>query len=133
MSVAYKHIEACFGEYIARNYHNVIEIGVGQNAAVAERCVRAGLRVRATDIREPPLIPGVEVRRDDVFTPEHSWYAGADLIYAVRPGVEMIPPLIDLARSLRCDLIVYHLGNEVYLDGGEVIECGIVLHRYVRS
>jgi hypothetical protein len=44
----------------------------------------------------------------------------------------MVPSLIDLARAIGCDLIVYHLGNEIYEDGGEIIDCGPVLHRYYR-
>lgn len=133
MASAYKHIEGCIAEYIARNYQDVVEIGIGRNPDVAVACRRAGLRVRAADIREPPIVAGVETRRDDVFSPDLPWYAGADLVYAVRPGVEMVPPLIDLARALGCDLLVYHLGDEVYLDGGERIECGVRLHRYCRA
>ncbi|MDD3622259.1 MAG: UPF0146 family protein [Methanofollis sp.] len=119
-------------EYIAKKYLDVVEIGIGRNPDVAVACRRAGLRVRATDIRDPLPVVGVETRRDDVFSPDLPWYAGADLVYAVRPGVEMVPPLIDLAQALGCDLLVYHLGDEVYLDGGERIECGVRLHRYYR-
>jgi hypothetical protein len=43
----------------------------------------------------------------------------------------MIPPLISLARAAGADLVVYHLGFETYGDGGEKIDCGVVLHRYV--
>jgi uncharacterized UPF0146 family protein len=130
---AYKRIEARIGEHIAAHYQNVVEVGIGRNTDVAAICARAGLRVRATDIREPPVVPGVEFRRDDVYAPDLPWYTGADLVYAVRPGVEMVPPLIDLARAIGCDLIVYHLGNEIYEDGGEIIDCGPVLHRYFRA
>jgi len=130
---AYKRNEARIGDYIAGNYHNVIEIGIGRNIDAAAICARAGLRVRAADIREPPAVPGVESRLDDIYAPDLPWYAGADLVYAIRPGVEMVPPLIDLARAVGCDLIVYHLGNEIYEDGGEIIDCGPVLHRYFRS
>ena len=59
---------------------------------------------------------------------------GADLVLAIRPGVEMVPPLIALARRCDCDLLVYHLGDEVYLDGGERIPIeGAILHRYHRG
>ncbi|QSZ68094.1 hypothetical protein RJ40_11600 [Methanofollis aquaemaris] len=133
MASEYKRIEGCIAAYISGNYFNVVEIGIGRNPDVAVWCHEAGLRVRATDIREPSSTSGVETRRDDVFCPDLPWYAGADLVYAVRPGVEMVPALITLARTLQCDLLVYHLGDEVYLDGGERIECGVRLHRYCRA
>jgi len=129
----YKRIESLIGAYLSKNYRDVIEIGIGRNSDVATACAGAGLRVRATDIRPVPPIEGVEGRVDDVFAPDLTWYRGADLIYAVRPGVEMVPAMIDLARAIGCDLVVYHLGDEIYLDGGEVIDCGVVLHRYVRA
>jgi hypothetical protein len=28
---------------------------------------------------------------------------------------------------------VYHLGFEIYKDGGERIDCGVLLHRYFRQ
>jgi hypothetical protein len=45
----------------------------------------------------------------------------------------MMPALIGIARAAGCDLIVYHLGFEVYEKGGERIDCGVVLHRYHRG
>lgn len=128
----YKRIEALIGAYISKNYRDVVEIGIGRNTDVATACAEAGLRVRAVDIRPVPPVEGVEGRVNDVFAPDLPWYGGADLVYAVRPGVEMVPSMIDLAREIGCDLVVYHLGDEVYLDGGETIDCGVVLHRYVR-
>ena len=45
----------------------------------------------------------------------------------------MIPPLLMLARTINCDLIVYHLGFECYGNGGEKIDCGVLLHRYFKA
>jgi len=67
-----------------------------------------------------------------VFSPDEELYRRADLIYAIRPGVEMVPALIALASRTGADLLVYHLGNEIYGDGGEIIDCGVILHRYHR-
>lgn len=70
---------------------------------------------------------------DDIYNPTRSYYQGADVIYAIRPGCEIIPPMIDLARCAGADLIVYHLGFELYENGGETIDLGnILLHRYVK-
>ena len=126
----YKRIERLIGEYIGRNYHSAVEIGVGENLVAARRIREAGIPVRCTDIRPVPPAGGPEVVRDDIFSPDESLYSGADLIYAIRPGVEMIPPLITLAERVAADLLVYHLGNEIYGDGGEIIDCGVILHRY---
>ncbi|HMA04367.1 MAG TPA: UPF0146 family protein [Methanomicrobiales archaeon] len=126
----YKRIERLIGDYIRGNYHCVVEVGVGQNPVSALRIRDAGIPIRCTDIRPMPFPGGPEVVRDDIFTPDMSLYTGADIIYSIRPGVEMIPPLIALAERVNADLIVYHLGNEIYGDGGEIIDCGVILHRY---
>ena len=129
----YKRIERLIGEYISRNYRSPVEVGIGRNP-VAARVIRdAGVPVRCTDIRPIPPEDGIPVARDDVFSPDGDLYRGADLIYAIRPGVEMVPPLIALARKVGSDLLVYHLGNEIYGDGGEIIDCGVILHRYHRG
>jgi len=130
---SYKHVESCIGEYIAGRYADVVEVGVGNNPEAAGIIRAAGIPVRCTDIRPRDLPPGIPFAIDDVFEPDPAVYAGADLIYAIRPAVEMVPPLIALAGKAGCDLLVYHLGFEIYGDGGEQIDCGVVLHRYVRG
>ncbi|MDD1679219.1 MAG: hypothetical protein LUO93_08590 [Methanomicrobiales archaeon] len=129
----YKRIERCIARYLGPRYHTAVEIGVGVNFEVADALSRQGCRVSCTDIhpgRSPS--PTLPVFVDDIFRPTESIYLGADLLYAVRPGVEMVPALIDLACRIDADLLVYHLGNELYEGGGEVIECGVTLHRYHR-
>lgn len=129
----YKHIENRIGAYIAAHYHDVVEVGIGKNTDALRILQDAGLRTRATDIKNIPQPDGITFFADDVFSPDISRYKGADLIYAIRPAEEMVPPLIVLARQLDCDLLVYHLGFERYGDGGEQIDCGVILHRYYRS
>ncbi|MBT8507999.1 hypothetical protein AZH53_06195 [Methanomicrobiaceae archaeon CYW5] len=129
----YKDIEEKFASFIHAHYHRPVEVGIGRNPHVAVRLAEAGLRVIATDIIERDVPGAVRFVVDDICAPDFSIYRGADIIYAVRPGVEMIPCLMEMARAVGADCIVYHLGNEIYLDGGEVIDAGIILHRYVRS
>jgi len=126
----YKHIERSIGTYISTRYKDVVEVGIGQNTVAAEVLRDAGVRVRCRDIRplDPPA--GIGFAIDDIEKPDLFLYRGADLIYAIRPGVEMIPSLIALAAELNTTLIVYHLGDEVYLDGGVIIDCGVRLHQY---
>jgi hypothetical protein len=126
----YKRIERLIGEYIGRNYRSVVEIGVGENLAAARTIRDAGIPVRCTDIRPVTSGDGMPVVRDDIFSPEDGLYEGADLLYAIRPGVEMVPPMIALAGRIHADLLVYHLGDEIYGGGGEIVDCGVVLHRY---
>ncbi|MDD1677378.1 MAG: hypothetical protein LUQ40_06550 [Methanomicrobiales archaeon] len=127
---AYKRIELLIGTYISRNYRNAVEIGVGKNFDVARLLRRSGVGVRCTDIKPMPEEPGIPTCIDDIFSPDRSLYEAADLLYAVRPAIEMVPPMIRLSQELQCDLLVYHLGFELYGDGGELIDCGVVLHRY---
>ena len=126
----YKHIERLIGEYIKDRYRSAVEIGVGGNLVAARILRDAGVLVRCTDIRRIPADEGIPVAWDDIFSPDESLYGGADLLYSIRPGVEMVPPLIALAKRVGADLIVYHLGNEIYESGGEIIDCGVILHRY---
>ncbi|MGA9028793.1 MAG: UPF0146 family protein, partial [Methanoregula sp.] len=117
----YKHIEHCCGAFIASHYKNPVEVGVGDNPDAAQCVHEAGCRIRATDIRACRLPDWLPFARDDIFSPDLSCYTGADVMYALRPAEEMIPPLIALARTLDCDLVVYHLGFESYRDGGAIV------------
>ena len=128
----YKHIETCIGRYIAGTYTRAVEVGIGRNADAA-RIVADGKRLLlTTDVRTMPVPEDLPFVTDDIFEPAISRYAGADVIYAIRPAVEMVPPLIALAETINCDLLVYHLGFETWKSGGERIDCGVILHRYFR-
>jgi uncharacterized UPF0146 family protein len=129
----YKRIERLIGEYIGRNYRSVVEVGAGGNLTAARLIRDAGVPIRCTDIRPVPPDDGIPVVQDDIFSPDEGLYRGADLVYAIRPGVEMVPPLIAIAMRTGADLLVYHLGNEIYGDGGEILDIGVVLHRYHRG
>jgi hypothetical protein len=128
----YKHIETCVGRYIADNYARAAEVGIGGNTDAAQILAGAGKLLCTTDIKKISATDAPAFRADDVFSPDISLYRGADVIYSIRPAIEMIPPLITLAEKVNCDLVVYHLGFEVYGNGGERIDCGVILHRYVR-
>jgi len=130
--VNYKSIEERIAEYIAGNYKSAVEVGIGRNYETSAILAKKGVIVTATDIKECQKTP-VKFFRDDIASPDMSIYTGADLIYSVRPGVEMVPDLIKTARAAGADLIVYHLGNEIYENGGEIIDCGVVLHRYYKK
>ena len=126
----YKHIETCIGKYIASHYTRAIEIGIGRNEEAAKIVSSTGALMRCTDVKVFELSGSLPFFLDDIFSPDDSLYTGAEVIYAIRPAPEMIPPLILLAERINADLIVYHLGFESYDNGGEIIDCGVLLHRY---
>jgi uncharacterized protein len=129
---SYKHIENTIGGYLASRYLRAVEAGIGRNTLVAEMLSTAGVLVRCTDIKNREYPDQLHFVSDDVFDPDLSLYQGADVIYAIRPAIEMVPPLIGIARGVNSDLIIYHLGFEMYENGGEKIDCGVLLHRYFR-
>ena len=129
----HKHIERTIGNYISGRYHRVAEIGIGQNFDAASLIKDAGAEIFCTDIRSVKAPPGIRILNDDVFDPDIYLYQGLDLIYSIRPGEEMIPAMIALAARVDCDLLVYHLGFEGYGSGGEIVDCGVILHRYYKN
>ncbi|MDO5846161.1 MAG: UPF0146 family protein [Methanocorpusculum sp.] len=124
------HIETAVGKYIKEHYHSAVEVGFGGKTVAAEILLENGIPVLCTDVHSYETdVPSVV---DDCVEPDYSLYEGAEVIYAIRPGVEIVPALIDLAKRVGADLIVYHLGFEVYLSGGQRIETdGVRLHKYV--
>ncbi|MCU0632788.1 MAG: hypothetical protein MUC66_07425 [Methanolinea sp.] len=127
-----KHIERCIAAFIARNYRNVAEVGIGKNPDTAMILRDSGVSVFCTDIHQVPPVTGIRILIDDIFSPDTSLYRGLELIYSLRPHEEMMLPLVRLAREVDCDLLVYHLGFEGYSEGGELVDCGVILHRYYR-
>ena len=130
---AHKHIERCIGACIASRYRSAAEIGVGNNFIAAATIRNSGVRIFCTDIQMPRTAPDVPFFLDDVFSPDTSLYKEIEVLYSVRPGEEMMPALVRLARDLDIDLLVYHLGFEGYGRGGEIIDCRVTLHRYHKS
>jgi len=130
---AHKHIEQCIGAWVASRYQSAAEVGAGNNFIAAEMLRDAGLKVFCTDIQSPRITTDIPFFIDDLFFPDISLYQGVEVIYSIRPGEEMMPVLIRLARHLDVDLLVYHLGFEGYGRGGEIIDCGVPLHYYHKS
>ncbi len=132
----HKGIEESIYTYL-KNYPKstkFVEIGIGNNTLCAEKLSREGFFVKAADIKSDLSInntSGVIFKSDDIFEPDLNFYRDADLIYSIRPGIEMMPSLISIAKKVNCELIVYHLGCEIYMSGGEIIDTGsVILHRY---
>lgn len=125
-------IETAVGNYIKNHYNSAVEVGFGGKTISARILLDAGIPVLCTDLHTYNAdIPSVV---DDCVEPNYSLYEGVDVIYTIRPGIEIVPALISLAEKMNCDLIVYHLGFEIYQNGGERIDTeGVLLHQYVKK
>lgn len=97
--------------YIASNYGNTTEIGIGHFPDVAFALLERGVRVFATDVR-PFQYTGLEVVVDDITEPNLSLYKTIDLFYSLRPPPELVPYMVRLARVLSKDLIVKPLAAD---------------------
>jgi len=128
-----KYIEREIARFIIEHYSNVIEIGIGRNPVAARIIKDSSVKIRCSDIiRYPECLVECEII-DDVFSPDIGFYHGVDAIYSIRPAPEMIPPMKEIAVIVNADLIVYHLGFEIYGDGGEIVCSHIPIHRYHKS
>jgi uncharacterized UPF0146 family protein len=97
-------------EYLSCNYEKVVEVGIGCYPKVALALQARGLQVAATDIQ--PKSVGLPVEYDDIRSPRLDLYEGAQVIYAVRPPLELLPSLKRLAKNLAVDLIIKPLAGE---------------------
>lgn len=129
--MTHKDIETQVASYIADYYHSAAEIGVGNNISAVCYLARAGLTVFCTDIRRSGDYPNIRFVCHDITSDDSSLFKGVACLYSIRPGIEMVPALIRQAEAVGADLLIYHLGGEIYLNGGEIIDCGVILHRYV--
>ena len=129
---SYKHIETCIGEYIAKNYINAVEVGIGENTEAARILLDAGARVRCTDVKDnagPEWLCFISMMYFHRISP----CTGSRCHLRDPPCHRNDPPAARACRKIDCDLIVYHLGFESYGNGGEKIDCGVVLHRYYKA
>lgn len=98
-------------DYIVHTYKYCVEIGVGHCPDVALALVKAGVRVFATDIRRF-MHKGLKVVVDDITEPNKFLYTGVELIYAIRPPVELVPYMVRLAEDIGSELVVKPLSTE---------------------
>jgi len=97
-------------EYLSCKYEKAVEVGIGRYPKVALALQARGLQVAATDI-QPELVE-FPVEFDDIESPRLDLYKGTQVIYAIRPPLELLPSLKGLAEKLAVDLIVKPLADE---------------------
>ena len=105
--------KSCKGlsDYMAVTYHCAAEIGVGHFPDVGLNLLKKGLRVFATDVK-PFLYDGLDVFVDDVTHPDLSLFTGVEIVYSVRPPLELVPYMERLSKQVLADLAVKPLYSE---------------------
>ncbi len=109
------------GKYIKENYQGarkVVEVGVGHRIDIA---IEVKMRLPETEViitdndekwvrtRRTPKVRAVA---DDVTYPSLPVYEGAGLIYSLNPPLELVLPMIELARKVGADLLIAPLKDE---------------------
>jgi len=77
----------------------LVEVGIGNRTDLAAALAEGGREVRATDVVERGVPPGVEFFVDDVTDPDPSVYAGADAVYALNLPPELHGPALAVAEE----------------------------------
>lgn len=97
---------------ILSRHDRLVEVGIGQNPAIARALVDRGVAVTATDVRECSVPAGVEFIIDDVTDPSPSVYRDADAIYAVRLPPELQRPTLAVSKMDDRPLYFTTLGGD---------------------
>lgn len=110
-------------QYIVHNYSyssKIIEVCAGNYLQIASGIKRhlPRTKVMVTDIA-PDFMDFVRETAsnlisitDDIMNPDRRIYFGASLIYAIRPPVELQPPIARLAGEVGSDLLLRTLSDE---------------------
>ncbi|MCS7121225.1 MAG: UPF0146 family protein [Archaeoglobaceae archaeon] len=106
-------------EYIALRWKKVAEIGIGNYFEVAKKLKEIGIEVLATDVIERKVPNGIKFFVDDVTNPKIEIYRGVELIYSIRPPIELYKPITNLAKRLKVSCIIKPLSGEFpgFLEG----------------
>ncbi len=98
-----------FAEYIWINYRDrrIVEVGIGPDDRVFNILSKKGTNIVSTDVK-----PAKSVYVDDITQSTDEIYAGADLIYSIRPPPELHPYLESMARRIGADLIIKPMSTD---------------------
>lgn len=110
-------------DFFIKNYSHVdriVEVGIGAYPHVAIRLKKLlpSVNVIVTDIDKVKLATikkeyvELEPVYDDIFEPQWIIYAGADLLYSIRPPPEMIPEIMKMALNVGSDLLIRPFFND---------------------
>jgi uncharacterized UPF0146 family protein len=108
---------------------SVVEVGVGNHPDIAGRLASRGVDVTATDIVERTVPDGVAFVVDDILDPDHSVYAGYDIVFARNLPPELHRPTLAVADAVGAAFWFTTLGGDPptvpvereQLPGGETL------------
>lgn len=98
-------------DYIAKRYRKAAEIGIGHFPDLAFALKERGVHVFVTDIL-PFRYRGIRMVIDDITEPHCACYEDVEIIYSMRPPMELVPFMVRLAKKIHADLIVKPLSAE---------------------
>jgi len=104
-------------DYILENYGGkVVEVCVGNYFKVAER-IAEKLDVVCVDWRRPVKKTKLKFIVDDVMDPNLSIYENSELIYSLRPPLELYYYIVKISKAVKADCLIRPFGNEFSNDG----------------
>ncbi|MFB6254540.1 MAG: UPF0146 family protein [Halobacteriaceae archaeon] len=89
-----------------------VEVGIGQNTAIAETLVEEDVSLRATDIQFRETPENVEFFIDDICDPNYEIYAPADAMYSLNLPRELHQAFVDVANTVDASCYFTTLGND---------------------
>lgn len=102
-------------DYISSLYKKAVEIGIGHYPDIAYSLHKRGVEIFATDIKHFNY-KGIKVVVDDITDPDFSIYRDVEIVYSIRPPLELVPYMHRLANIIHADLIVKPLTSD-HIEG----------------
>lgn len=111
-------------ELIANLYpdaEKIVEIGVGSApwTLLKLRELLPRTTLLAVDVDQSSIMRlrelGLNAEVDDIFDPRVELYQKSDLIYSIRPPIELIDPIVRIAERVGTDALIFPLSEDSYL------------------
>lgn len=102
-----------FGEYVSKFINgknlNVAELAIGHFYDVSNIIEKYdNINLIKTDIKPTQE----DIIKDDLKNPNYNLYRDIDLMYSIRPPYELQPYIFNLAKTIKCQLIIKPLSGE---------------------
>ncbi|MGZ4901872.1 MAG: UPF0146 family protein [Halobacteriota archaeon] len=115
MGLSQKHALS-LSEFVKRNYsRRVVEVGCGKRSRTAFILTRS-LDIIVTDILESEAVDGCIKPfyiKDDITSPDLNLYYNAQLLYSIRPPLEIQHSILNVARIVQADVLIKPLDDEI--------------------
>ena len=111
-------------ELIANLYPNaekIVEIGVGSApwTLLNLRKLLPKTTLLAIDVDQDSIMKlrelGLNAEIDDILNPRIELYQKSNLIYSIRPPMELISPMSKIAEKVGADILIFPLSEDSYL------------------